>query len=43
MKGFYKDLLDRLDGQKEAIRKVEENSAKSFMANSFSSSVYMHG
>lgn len=42
MKGFYKDLLDRLDVQKEAIRKVEENNSKSMMASSFSGSVHMH-
>jgi hypothetical protein len=29
LKGFYNDLIDRLDKQKAIIKRVEENSVKS--------------
>lgn len=41
LKGFYSDLIERLDRQKDIVKKVEENSQKSLQFASTMNSVYM--
>lgn len=40
LKGFYNDLIERLDKQKALIKKVEENSIKSLQFASTMNSAY---
>jgi hypothetical protein len=40
LKGFYDDLIDRLDKQRATIKKVEENSIRSLQFASTMNSNY---
>jgi hypothetical protein len=43
LKGFYDDLIDRLDKQRTIIKKVEENSVKSLQfASTMNSNYFEH-